>query len=66
MQHRPPVPAVLTLHVAFLGDARDTAPIVDLKQHEMSRLLLHRLVVLEVALQRVAELRNDAAQAPLQ
>ena len=66
MQHRPPVPAVLTLHVAFLGDARDTAPIVDLEQHEMSRLLLHRLVVLEVALERIAALRQGVAQAPLQ
>ena len=48
MQRRPTVPAVLTLHVAFLGDSQDTAPPPE--QHEMSRLLLHRLVVLEAAL----------------
>jgi len=61
MQRRPTVPAVLTLHVAFLGDSQDTAPPPE--QHEMSRLLLHRLVVLEAALKRVAELGISAAQA---
>ena len=66
MRNPSPVVAVLTLHVAFPGDAKDTALLAEIEQHEMSRLLLHRLVVLEVALQRVAELRDDAAQAPLQ
>jgi hypothetical protein len=64
MQHRPPVSAGLTLHVAFFCDAKDTAPPAPIEPHEMSRLLLQRLLVLEVALQRVAELRT--AQAPLQ
>jgi hypothetical protein len=64
MQHRPPIPAVFTLHATLLGDAKDTAPPAEIEKHEMSRLLLHRLVVHEAALERVAELRDDAAQAP--
>ncbi|WP_348262645.1 hypothetical protein P8935_22975 [Telmatobacter sp. DSM 110680] len=63
MQHRPLVPAVLTFHVAFLGDSQNTEPPPE--QHELSRLLLHRLV-LEAALKRVAELWIGAAQEPLQ
>ena len=66
MQHHPLVPAVLTLHVASFCNPKDTAPTAQIDTHEMSRLLLHRLMVLEVALQRVAELYRKAAQAPLQ
>lgn len=65
MRNSSTVAAILTRQVAFIGDAKDTASVGD-GQHEMSRLLLHRLIVLAAALQRIAELQCEAAQAPIQ
>jgi hypothetical protein len=48
----------LILRVAFIGDDRDEAPITEKDQHDLSRLLLHRLTVLEAALRRVEDLRR--------
>ena len=57
------IAAVLSLHVAFIGDERAEAPITELNQRDISRLLLHRLTVLEAALRRLAELRLRTAPA---
>jgi hypothetical protein len=55
--------ASLILRVAFIGDNRDEAPITETDQHDLSRLLLHRLTVLEAALRRVEDLRHETAPA---
>jgi hypothetical protein len=57
-----PVTAVHILRVAFGDDERDDAPIGETNEHEMCRLLLHRLMVIETALRLVAALRRKAAQ----
>ena len=55
--------ASLILRVAFIGDDRDEAPNTGKDQHDLSRLLLHRLTVLEAALRRVEDLRHETAPA---
>ena len=57
------IAAVLTLRVALIGDVRDEASITEKDQHDLSRLLLHRLTVLEAALRRIEELRRGTAPA---
>ena len=63
MRNSSSINAVLSLRVAFIGDAQDEAPITETDQHDQSRLLLHRLTVLEAALRLVAELRRGTAPA---
>ena len=63
MRNPSSITAVLTLLVAFMGDARDDALITEKDQHDLSRLLLHRLTVLEAALRRIEELRRGIAPA---
>ena len=63
MRNSSSINAVLNLRVAFIGDARDKAPITETDQHDLSRLLLHRLAVLEAALRRVEDLRRETAPA---
>ena len=48
-------------NIAFAADSQKDA---DSDAPEMIRLLLHRLMVLEAALQRVAELHREAAAPP--
>jgi hypothetical protein len=55
------VPVSLTLHLVVNED--DRASIVR-GRNDIHGLLLHRLMVLEVALQRVEELRRIAADRP--
>ena len=63
MRNPSPVVTVLNLRVVFIGDAKDTAPVAETDQHAMSRVLLHRLIVLVVAMQRIAQIQCAAAQA---
>ena len=63
MRNSSSIAAVLTLRVAVIGDVRDEASITEKDQHDLSRLLLHRLTVLEAALRRIEELRRGTAPA---
>jgi hypothetical protein len=64
MRNSFPVNATLILRV--LSSTEDqAASTTDTDQHELSRLLRHRLAVLEAALRRVEELRREAAKANL-
>jgi len=63
MRNSSSIAAVLSLQVAFIGDVRAEAPITETDQCDISRLLLHRLTVLEAALRLVAELRRGTAPA---
>jgi len=54
-------PVTVTLHLVVNQD--DRASFVGGK-NDIQRLFLHRLMVLEVALQRVEELRRIAADRP--
>jgi hypothetical protein len=58
----PSFPVVFTARVVFHDDDRES---FELHQREEIRLLLHRLNVLRVAIQRVRELQRWAAQAPM-
>ena len=58
------VDAVLGLNVAFIGDDWSDLSIAEMNQDGVSRLLLHRLEVLQAAMNRVAELQREAACAP--
>ena len=57
------VPVSLTLHLVVNQDDRASSV---LGKNDIQRLLLHRLMVLEAALQRVEELRRIAADRPTQ
>jgi len=59
-----PFGAFLSLNVAFIGDDRREASIAEISEDGISRLLLHRLEVLQAAMNRVAELQREAACAP--
>jgi len=63
MRNSSSIAAVLSLRVAFIGDAQDEAPITETDQHDQCWLLLHRLTVLEAALRRIEELRRGTAPA---
>ena len=63
MRHSSSVNATLILRVTSTRDAE--AATTETDQHEISRLLRHRLAVLEAALRRVEELRREAAKANL-
>jgi len=63
MRNSSSIAAVLTLRVALIGDVRDEASITEKDQHDLSRLLLHRLTVLEAALRRIEELRRGTVPA---
>ena len=63
MRNPSSIVASLILRVAFIGDDRDEAAITEKDQHDLSRLLLHRLTVLEAALRRVEDLRHETAPA---
>jgi hypothetical protein len=54
----------LSLRVVFAGDRDAEQETRDTSWIELRGLLLHRLTVLEAALQRVAELRRAAVDAP--
>ena len=54
------VPLTLTVRTLFTSECDDPPS----QLSELSRLLLYRLTVLEAALQRVARIRDDAADAP--
>jgi hypothetical protein len=64
MKLNPSVPVIFTLRVE-LNDT-DELDFFELDKCEQLRLLLHRLKVLEVAMQRVETLRSMAAKAPIQ
>jgi hypothetical protein len=55
------VPVSLTLHLVVNQDDRASSV---LGKNDIQRLPLHRLMVLEAALQRVEELRRIAADRP--
>lgn len=59
-----PVTVTLILRVASVGAELGTGAIAETDPHGMRRLLIYRLRVLEAALERVAEIRRQAAQAP--
>ena len=59
MRNSPSVDAVLGLSVAFIGDAGSEEPVMD--EHDVLRPFLHRLEVLQAAMNRVAELQREAA-----
>jgi len=61
MRNLLPVAALLSLRVAFIGDKRDEAPLTDAGPDSVSRLLLHRMDVLQAAMNRVAEIQREAA-----
>ena len=63
MRNLSPVDALLRLSVAFIGDDCDEAPMTEMDQlgYGISRLLLHRMEVLQSAMNRVAELQREAA-----
>ena len=63
MRNSSSINAVLSLRVAFIGDAQDEASMTEKDQHDLSRLLLHRLTVLEAALRRIEDLRRGTAPA---
>ena len=63
MRNPSSIVASLILRVAFIGDDRDEASNTETDQHDLSRLLLHRLTVLEAALRRVEDLRHETAPA---
>lgn len=63
MRNSSPIAAFTNLDVVIIADNGKQAPIQERDQHEISRLLLHRLTVLEAALRRVEELRRGAALA---
>jgi hypothetical protein len=63
MRNSSSINAVLSLRVAFIGDTRDEAPITETDQHDLSRLLLHRLTVLEAAFRRIEDIRRGTAPA---
>ena len=54
----------LAAHVVFLGETPDPDSAICPDNSDLRRLLLHRLEVLEAALQRISELRGKAASAP--
>ena len=49
--------------VVFLGETPETDTAIRLNTLDLRRLLLHRLEVLEAALQHLAEFRGEAASA---
>jgi len=49
--------------VVFLGDTPETDSAIRFDTSDLRRLLLHRLEVLEAALQHLAEFRGEAASA---
>jgi hypothetical protein len=57
------IASILSMQVAFIGDERAEAPITKTDYRDVSRLLLHRLSVLQADLRRVAELRRGTASA---
>ena len=63
MRNSSSINAVLSLRVAFIGDAQGEAPIKETDQHDLSRLLLHRLTVLEAAFRRIEDIRRGTAPA---
>lgn len=52
----------LTARVVFLGEKSEQSTICS-NASDLSRLLLHRLEVLQAALYRISELRDKAAEA---
>jgi hypothetical protein len=63
MRNSSSIVATLSLNVVVIPDDSDEAPLTEKDQHELSRLLLHRLTVLRAALRRVKELKRGAALA---
>jgi hypothetical protein len=61
MWNSPRIDAVLNLSVVFIGDDLGEVSITGTEQYDVSRLLLHRLEVLEDAMNRIAELQCEAA-----
>ena len=61
MEEHSLVPVSLTLHLVVNKDERASSV---LGKNDIQRLLLHRLMVLEAALQRVEELQRIAADRP--
>jgi len=64
MKAHSPNAVVLTMRVIIKNSDQDDQESLDAALVEFRRLLLHRLKVLEAAMQRVAELRRAAADAP--
>jgi hypothetical protein len=64
MRNLLPLDALLSLRIAFVGDDCDDAPMTEMGRDSISRLLLHRMDVLQAAMRRVAELQREAACAP--
>jgi hypothetical protein len=60
MRNSPSVDAVLGLSVAFIGDAGSEEPVKEMHGHDVLRPFLHRLEVLQAAMNRVAELKREA------
>ena len=54
---------MLIARVVFPGETPETDSAICLDTSDLRRLLLHRLEVLEAALQRISELRCEAANA---
>jgi len=50
--------------VVFLGETLESDSAICFDTSDLRRLLLHRLEVLEAALQRLEESRGQAAEAP--
>lgn len=61
MEKHSRVPVSLVLHLEVNQDDRASSV---LGKNDIQRFLLHRLMVLEAALQRVEELRSIAADKP--
>jgi len=54
---------MLIARVVFPGETPETDSAICFDTSDLRRLLLHRLEVLEAALQRISELRCEAANA---
>jgi hypothetical protein len=61
MRHSSPINVTFMLRVTYTRDRE--ALITETDQHELSRLLRHRLAVLDAALRRVEELRRETPKA---